>query len=247
MKTILKIAFLYIIMQMNAVLGIAQESNIQMKLESSIGGIENWQNTKFLLFSCTGNDNANLLNSSSDRSLLWNRETGECRFEGQSTKNEKLVYLFNFKRKQPLKLFVNAVEIKTIETALQRDIQQQVNEDLKLLLLPLITELKGINFTDIKVKLLNNEKLLSTFVSYDGSFYDGPIKGNLLINENTGEIKAFENTISMVNYQVDQYKDAGSGLKLPTSFIALNNKKKSCTFTTVSTFEHVEASKFTEL
>ena len=247
MKTILKIAFLYIIIQVDSVLGIAQENNIQIKLESSIGGIENWQNTKFLLFSCTGNDNANLLNSSSDRSLLWNRETGECRFEGQSAKNEKLVYLFNFKRKQALKLFVNAVEITTVETDLQQDIQQQINEDLKLLLLPTITELKGINFTDTKVKLLHNEKLLSTFVSYDGNFYASPIKGNLLINENNGEIKAFENTISTVNYQIDQYKDAGAGLRLPTSFIALNNKKKSCTFTTVSTFEHVEASKFTDL
>lgn len=247
MKTILKIVFLYVILQIDSVLGIAQENNIQMKLQSSIGGIENWQNTKFLLFSCTGNDNSNLLNSTSDRSLLWNRETGECRFEGQSKKNEKLVYLFNFKRKQSLKLFVNAIEVNTIEPALQEDIQQQINEDLQLLLLPTITELKGINFTDIKAKLLHNEKLLSTFISYDGNFYASSLKGNLLINENNGEIKAFEDTISMVNYQVGQYKDAGAGLRLPTSFIALNNKKKSCTFTTVSTFEHVEASKFTDL
>jgi hypothetical protein len=234
-------------MQIDFVKGIAQENNIQTKLSASIGGTANWQSTKFLLFSCTGNDNGNQLNSSSDRSLLWNRETGECRFEGQSNKNEKLVYLFNFKSKQSLKLFVNAVDVGAIDPTLQQDIQQQINEDLQLLLLPTITELKGINFTDTKVKLLHNEKLLSADVTYDGNFYSSPIKGSLLINENNGEIKVFENYLTGTSYQIDQYKDAGAGLKLPTSFIASNNKKKSCTFTTVSTFEHVESLKFTDL
>lgn len=246
MSTILKITFLILIIQINSVLGIAQENNIQMKLSTAIGGSIKWQDTKFLLFSCSGNEHSNLLDDRADRSLLWNRETGECRFEGQSKNKEKLVYLFNFKSKQSLKLFINAVEVG-IEQAWQQDIQEQINADLQLLLLPTLSELKGISFTDIKIKLLHNEKLLSSYVKYDENFYNSPIQGRLLINENSGEIKAFDNNLNGINYQVDQYQDAGAGLKLPTSFIATNNNKKSCTFTTVSTFEHVESSKFTEL
>ena len=247
MKTIIRIAFLYLVVQLNFALGIAQENNIQSKLWASLGGADNWQDTKFLLFSCSGNDNSTVLNSDVERSLLWNRETGECRFEAQSKKNEQLVYLFNFTTNKPLKLFINAVEVATIDPALQQDIRHQINEDLYLLLLPTIGDLKGISFSDTKVKLLNNEKQLSTIVAYDGDFYGSPINGTILINANSGEINAFENSIKSIDYQIDQYKDAGSGLRLPTSFNAVNNKKKSCTFTTVSTFEHVESSKFTDL
>ncbi|UPZ37426.1 hypothetical protein MUB18_03755 [Sphingobacterium sp. PCS056] len=247
MKTTVKIIFFYLIVQVNFAIAVAQETSVPAKLLSSIGGNDIWQETKFLLFSCNGNDNANLLNNEAERSLLWNRETGECRFEGQSKKNEKLVYLFNFKTKKSLKFFVNAVDVSTQESALQEDIRQQINGDLQLLLLPTIAELKGINFSNTTAKLLNSEKLLSTSVTYNGNFYNSPIRGNLMIHENNGEIKVFENSINSISYQIDQYKDTGSGLRLPTSFVAINNKKKSCTFTTVSTFEQVEASKFTDL
>ena len=78
--------------------------------------------------------------------------------------------------------------MSTQESALQEDIRQQINGDLQLLLLPTIAELKGINFSNTTVKLLNSEKLLNTSVTYNGNFYNSPIRGNLMIHENNGEI-----------------------------------------------------------
>ncbi|UIR55594.1 hypothetical protein LZQ00_15155 [Sphingobacterium sp. SRCM116780] len=247
MKNSIVIIFSLIFLQLNIGLGLAQENNIQTKLWSSIGGTGNWNETTILLFSCSGNNDSDILKNESVRSLLWNRATGACRFEGLSKNNERLVYLFNFKSNKPLKLFISDDETNNITNEFHQDIIHQVKDDLGLLLLPTLADLKGVNFTDKVTKLVNNEKLISTQVESKTNFFNDQLLGNLLISEKTGEIKVFKNLTTGITYQVDQYKDTGSGLRLPTSFTASQNKKKSCTFATVSSFVQVEASKFTDL
>lgn len=225
----------------------AQEINIQQVLWTGIGGQQNWLDTNYLMYNCYGNDASDLLKNNTERSLLWDKKNGNCRFEGIAKNGEEIIYLFNLITEKSIKLGINNVEEQNLDPNLTKAIMLQIKKDLQLMLLPTIIDIKGTNFNHIEDKLSNGEKLIYVNVLSKLPFYGSSINGILSISEKSGEIKGFDNTNTDLHYQIENYKDTGSGLILPSSFLVADNKQKSCTFTIISSFLQVEVTKFTDL
>src|SRR5690606_20290316 len=74
------------------ILSFAQSDNITEKISTSYGGKTKWDNTRYLMFTVTGESNQNTITG--DRKFLLDKKTGDIRFEGTLNK-ENIVVLFN--------------------------------------------------------------------------------------------------------------------------------------------------------
>ena len=82
----------------------AQDDSLNNQIWRSIGGQDKWDSLQYLAFSAKGNIVSEEL-SNEERKFLFNRTTGECRFDGYSG-SDQVTYLFNFKSSSMDKLFI---------------------------------------------------------------------------------------------------------------------------------------------
>lgn len=210
-------------------------------LLKGIGGKEKWENTNYILFTARGNSLGSIQN---DRKFLINTTSGQARFEGISDNGDLLVALFNYKTDQLSAFSVNGDTSKETDTETRRSFARvctQFKKDIAFLFLPALIERPRAIVGKAVPKIFNAEKLLALHFQLPSGF-----SGEVLFNEETGRIKQVIDAEGN-KYVVEDYKDIGGGLFLPTTFKNLENSTKSIVFSTVAAFTEMEESKFSIL
>lgn len=238
MKTFLTVMITSILFFLYFTLSAQEAGKILLK---GIGGKEKWDSTNYILFTVSGNDAKTLQNS---RKFLIKPTSGQARFEGQSNDGNNIVALFNFKTGKLSRFFVNGNEVKKMDnetTELFTKINTQFKKDITFLFLPALIEQPDTKTGKTTSKIFNAEKLQS--LSFE---LEGGTSGEILFNNETGQIKQFIDEEGNT-YLVNEYKDIGGGLFLPTNFRNLENQAKSLFFSTVAAFTEMEESRFSVL
>lgn len=246
MKTLSNVLLIFVLTLCFQLDVIAQDDSLNKQIWQSIGGQGKWDSLQFLAFSAKGNTISDRL-SNDERKFLFNRTTGECRFDGYSG-TDQVTYLFNFKNSGADKLYVGG-SLASDGTEIKKSIRSQLFSDLNLLLLPTLIGQKNVMLKGQTERFIGGQKLTIANISSSGSIFGLKIDGSIYIDQNTGEITYYEYTDKgeKITYEVSKYKEIGDGIRLPSFFYATNNDKKSCVFSSISSFVQVEQKKFTEL
>lgn len=246
MKTLSNVLLIFVLTLCFQLDVIAQDDSLNKQIWQSIGGQGKWDSLQFLAFSAKGNTISDQL-SNDERKFLFNRTTGECRFDGYSG-TDQVTYLFNFKNSGADKLYVGG-SLASDGTEIKKSIRSQLFSDLNLLLLPTLIGQKNVMLKGQTERFIGGQKLTIANISSSGSIFGLKIDGSIYIDQNTGEITYYEYTDKgeKITYEVSKYKEIGDGIRLPSFFYATNNDKKSCVFSSISSFVQVEQKKFTEL
>ncbi len=224
----------------------AQDDSLNKQIWRSIGGQGKWDSLQYLAFSAKGNTVSEEL-SNEERKFLFNRTTGECRFDGFSG-SDQVTYLFNFKRSSTDKLFI-AGNVSTDGQEIKKSIKNQLFADLNLLLLPTLIEQRSVQFKNQEERFIGGQKLTVASITSSGPVLGFKLDGLIYIDQNTGEITRYEYTdkTEKISYEVSKYKEIGDGIRLPSLFSASSNDKRTCVFSSISSFVQVEQKKFKEL
>ena len=212
----------------------AQPKQIIDKLWDAAGGKNTWEETNYIMFSVTGNNQHASISGA--RKFLLDKKSGNVRFEGVLN-NTHVVALFNVQQQKLHHVFdENGKEIVNQEFKnLLSDLITQYQVDLKVLSLP-VSMISSQLDNDTESKLWNAEKLQKiAFQNFNGE------KGSIYINEETGLIKRLD--IGNRSYLVNGYKDIGNGLILPTTFKASTD---SINYQKVASFTDMEQAKFSQ-
>lgn len=203
---------------------------------------QKWKQHRYFLYTAKGNVHSNLIGN--QRSFLIDNVTGNCRLETPNLQSQEVIVLFNFKTKKLIKQYIAGKENSTNNQQMLSAALDQFFEDSKLLFLPILLTDQSISFTSPTSKIINTEKINSVSFSNLTTLDKQNVAGKIEINTK-GEIKAFSDGTS--EYVVQNYKDIGSGIILPTSYKNVKDSVQSCNFTTVAAFTDIEAGKFTSL
>lgn len=224
----------------------AQDDSLNKQIWRSIGGQDKWDSLQYLAFSAKGNSVSEEL-SNEDRKFLFNRTTGECRFDGYSG-SDQVTYLFNFRTNGTDKLFIGG-NVSTDNQDIKKAIKNQLYADLNLLLLPTLIEQKSIQFKNQEERFIGGQKLTVASITSSNPIFGSKLDGLVYIDQNTGEITRYEYTdkSEKISYDVSKYKEIGDGIRLPSLFNATSSDKKTCIFSSISSFVQVEQKKFKEL
>lgn len=224
----------------------AQNDSLNKQIWRSIGGQGKWDSLQYLAFSAKGNTVSEEL-SNEERKFLFNRTTGECRFDGFSG-SDQVTYLFNFKGSSADKLFI-AGNIATDGQEIKKSIKNQLFADLNLLLLPTLIEQRSVQFKIQEERFIGGQKLTIASITSSGPVLGSKLDGLIYIDQNTGEITRYEYTdkSEKISYEVSKYKEIGDGIRLPSLFSAASNDRRTCVFSSISSFVQVEQKKFKEL
>lgn len=216
----------------------AQEKSKQDIL-TSLGKVSKWNSINYILFT-SSNANHNL----KERSFLIDKFSGKVRFEGKTNNSQRIVLLFNYKTKVLDKAFINGKLAETKPLALYQEVTNQLFDDTKLLFLPMLV-ISSPNSTSIGTgKINNSEKLIEINFNNILNMNKQSLEGSIYLNTK-GDIKEYELNQSVII--VNDIKDIGDGIFLPTRFSCLNNSNLSVKFNTVAAFTDIEVNKFTNL
>lgn len=212
----------------------AQSENITEKILTSIGGKTKWDNTRYIMFTVTGESNQNAITG--DRKFLLDKKSGDIRFEGTLNK-ENIVVLFNVNNQTIKNVYDQNGETLPVDQYKDqvRTLIDQYTIDLKILSLPASIVEASLN-TKSESKIINAEKLqMLEFSNFNGS------NGNIYVNQETGLIKQID--LNNKSYSVNGYKDIGNGLIFPTVF---KSRTDSIVYQKVASFIDMELNKFSE-
>ena len=210
-------------------------------LWKGIGGKTKWDSTNYMLFTAEGNNTHGIQKG---RKFLIDTKLGRVRFEGKSSEGSNVIALFNYKTNTLAKLAING-ETTAIDQPKAKTLFEQINaqfkNDISFLFLPALIEQADTKTGEISSKIVHAEKLQALpFQLHNG------MAGEVLFNGETGWIKQFTDQKGNC-YMVNDYKDIGDGLFLPTTFKNLNDQNKNLIFSTVAAFTDMEESRFTKI
>ncbi len=246
MKTLSNVLLIFVLSLFCHLQLAAQDNSLNKQIWQSIGGKDKWDSLRYLAFSAKGNTTSELL-SNDERKFLFNRTTGECRFDGYSGADQ-VTYLFNFKNTASGKLYIGGT-LSPDGQEIKKSIKNQLFDDLNLLLLPTLIDQKNVQLKNQEERFIDGQKLSIASISSSSLILGSKIDGLLYIDQITGEIARYEHTdkTEKITYLVSKYKEIGDGVRLPSLFNSVNNDNKSCIFSSISSFVQVEQKKFTEL
>lgn len=212
----------------------AQSNNITDKIWNGVGGKANWDSTRYIMFTVSGNNRH--ADITGNRQFLLDRESGNVRFEGR-LKNENIVALLNVNSGTLNRIYTESgteLQVEDFKDLIPAVIDQYA-VDLQTLSLP-ISLLSARITGEPESKIVNAEKMhrfeYSDFLDTSGSFY---------INEENGLLRRVE--FDGKAYIVDGHRDIGNGLILPT---ILKSSSDSITYQKVASFTEMEPEKFSE-
>lgn len=226
-------------------LSFGQTSDLSQKIWDSVGGQHNWENARYFMFTCKGPDDLDSQGRSA--SYIWDRKTGNCRFEGITSDAKEIVVLFNLHSAEG-KVFINATLQQGDELS-NSQITQTVREfrkDAELLFLPTFLDGENVTISSISEKLVGSSRQLVAEISNKQTAYGTSVDGVIHVDAASGQVRHWspENT-NMPSYDVSGYKDIGSGLILPTRFVAQHGTQH-VSYPVAASLVHVEPNKFTE-
>jgi len=221
---------------------VANSKQIKEQVTNSFGGWNNWNEARYIFYSAVGNNNPALSNS--ERTFLLDKESGKCRFEGVLNTKEAVVYLFNFKRTEGGKLFINNKEEHAIHSDIEAAIVNQLVKDCKLLFIPVAAAAKHTQITESSSKIINSEKVniiqVNNLLTLDNKTW----QASLTLN-NKGQVQQVANPTNQ--YNLSHGSDIGGGVFLFKSYTHINDPKQSLRFNSIAALTSVDTAKFSTL
>lgn len=215
------------------------------KIWNGAGGKKTWQESRFITFVFAPQKDGK---TAYRRSHLWDRNTGDYRFETK-TRNENLLVLFNVKNQKgrsfingkPLSDSLNAVQIK-------KAYGYFIN-DSYWLLAPLKLEDEGVNVTLQDPEYIDGTSCEVLHVKFDKVGLTPGDQYWFYVDPDTGQIKRWkfllEGKKEPGTFNWTNYKDLGGGLKLSTRKQNIK-QNQAIVFPVASILISVEPEKFTK-
>jgi hypothetical protein len=179
---------------------------------------------------------------------LWDRYTGDYRFETKTPANENLLVLFNVNN-QKGKSFINGKPLSdSLSTIEIKKAYGYFINDSYWLLAPLKLEDAGVNITLKDPEYIDGTSCEVLHLDFNKVGMTPGDQYWLYVDPNNGQIKRWKFLLQGKEtgiFNWTQYKDLGGGLKLST--IKQNiNQNQAITFPVASVLVSVEPAKFTE-
>ena len=195
------------------------------------------------MFSCIGGKS--VLPIPGERRYLWDKQTGNCRFEAITSANDTLVVLFNVKTSTGT-VYVNNNQEKDLSSAkaLVSKATLAFEQDANLLFLPTSLDGSDVNFTVEEEKLIGSKRFTVVNLQNHKTSFESSINGLLYVNEQTGHIQYWtSNQPNQPDYTIGGFKDIGGGLVLPTHFTG-EDSMSTVTYPLAAALINIEAHKF---
>ncbi|WP_262248701.1 hypothetical protein [Parapedobacter soli] len=217
------------------------EVKLEKKLWEAIGGQENWQNARYFMFSCVGGRHSFV---QGERRYLWDKQTGNCRFDGVTTDDEAVTALFNIRTGKGA-AYINDTELDNPRTTadIVAEITEEFTKDALLLFLPTILDDNHVSYSISGEKLIGSQRITVVDIENKHTNTDVAIVGQLYIDSQTGRIREWRPSHEGSGFSVGGYKAIGSGLMLPTRFTN-SDSAASVTFPIAAALVHIEGQKF---
>lgn len=223
-----------------------KDQMVEAKIWKGIGGKENWQNVRYFMFSCIGGESNQLIEG--ERKYLWDKQTGDCRFEGVNADGETIITLFNLKTLDG-SVFVNDLQVddQNMASTMIEETSIAFERDANLLFLPTTLEGKDVWYTVEDEKLLGSKRYMVVYLQNHKTSFETTVDGRLYIDEQTGLVQhwlpKYTDQSTSNQYAISGFKDVGGGLVLPTHFEG-NNQGTSITYPLAAALINIEANKF---
>lgn len=208
-----------------------------------MGGKQSWDEARYFMFSCKSNMQQVMLG---EHSYIWDRVSGNCRFEGTSDAQERILALFNTKSRKG-KILVNNQTITnpdSAKTLLSPIINSFYSDSFWLFLAKNLTDQSQLTLRD--QELIGNTRYYVVEIQLKNKDY-GEYSSKLYIDTNTGRVyqwQALSDDGNIIyNFLTSGFKDVGGGLMLATT---LKDEKTGSTinYPIVSALINVEEDKF---
>ena len=225
-----------------AVSGQATQSDIVDKLWAAIGGKENWQNARYFMFSCIGGDNHSF--AQGERIYLWDKQSGNCRFEGMTTDDEAIIALFNIKTNEGT-VYINGVKLDNPLTTsdIIHEVTAEFDRDAHLLFLPTVLAGDQASYTVEGEKLIGSQRFTVINVRNQKTSFEAAVDGQLYVDTQTGQVQQWQPSQVVNQFSIGGFKDIGGGLVLPTRFIG-KDTTTSITYPLAAALVNIESQKF---
>ncbi|MFB5945287.1 hypothetical protein [Albibacterium profundi] len=179
-------------------------------LSRGLGDKSTAEEARYLIFSYHSD------NKESETSYLYDWESGNCRFEGQTKDLKDLVVLFNTDAAGG-QVFVD--ENSVTDESLLKDVRQSFEDDSYFLFIPILIAKQEINTVELEPEIVDSKKFHVLRVTSPDSKYKS---SKIYVDFQDGTIYKW-NTYDSKNrlsheLLVSQTKDLGGGLILPTQF-----------------------------
>ncbi|WP_325637527.1 hypothetical protein [Parapedobacter sp.] len=219
------------------------EDNLVDKLWEAVGGRENWQNARYFMFSCAGGHRSF---AQGERKYLWDKQTGNCRFDGVTTDDEVITVLFNVETSTGT-VYINNVKLENPRTTddIITEITEEFNKDAQLLFLPTILEGDQVSYRIAGEKLVDSQRFTVVSLENKHTSFEAAVTGQLYIDSQTGRIHQWWPNDGTDGYSIGNYKAIGSGLILPTRFTS-SDTATSITYPIAAALVHIEGQKFSK-
>lgn len=217
------------------------EAELEAKIWEAIGGQETWQNARYFMFSCTGGKHSF---AQGDRRYLWDKQTGNCRFDGMTTDDETVTVLFNTVTSTGT-VYINNTKLENPRTTddIVAEIKEEFDKDAQLLFLPTILEGIQASYKITGEKLIGSQRLTVINVENKRTSFATAVAGRLYVDSQTGQVLQWWPANGTVGFSVGEYKAIGSGLILPTRFNS-SGTATSITYPIAAALVHIEGQKF---
>lgn len=208
------------------------------KLAEGLGNSASINSSRFIMFSSAMNNNGFL---KGEHTFLYDRETKECRFEGETKEGQQLIVLFNSGTNSG-DVYID--EKKTDSPEIMKTVVSLFLDDSYYLFLPLMIATKKVPSTAQVSEIIDSKRYYVIKVNSPTSKFDSSI---LYIDSQTGTISMWETFDSSdkrtQDLLISKTKDVGGGLILATKFTDRMNGK-SFEYPIVAAFLNIEPEKF---
>lgn len=219
------------------------EDKLIDKLWDAVGGQENWHNARYFMFSCIGGRQSFAQGA---RKYLWDKQTGNCRFDGTTTDDEGITVLFNIETGDG-KAYINHTPLENprITEDIIAEITEEFNRDAQLLFLPTVFEGEQVSYRISGEKLVDSQRITVVIIENKRTSFEDAVSGELYIDSQTGLIQQWWPSDAPGGYVIGDYRALGSGLVLPTRFTN-SNSATSITYPIAAALVHVEDQQFSK-
>ncbi len=217
------------------------EIKLADKLWEAVGGRENWHNARYFMFSCKGGNHSF---AQGERKYLWDKQTGNCRFDGITTDDEAVIVLFNIETGEGT-VYINDTKLENPRTThdIVSDIIEEFNRDAQLLFLPTVLEGDQVSYKITGDKLIGSQRFTVVAIENRHTSFESSVAGQLYVDSQTGRIHQWRPNRGTVAFSIGGYKAIGSGLALPTRFTG-SDATTSITYPIAAALVHIEGQKF---
>mgnify|MGYP007082186859 CR=1 FL=1 len=222
--------------------GQPSKTAVEAKLWDAIGGKENWRNARYFMFSCVGGGDHAFVQG--ERKYLWDKQTGNCRFEGITADDETIIALLNIKTGKGT-VYLSGAKLdnpKTTQDILE-EVSDEFGKDACLLFLPTALEGSQVSYTVSGEKLVGSQRFAVVHIKNQKTSFEATIDGQLYVDTQTGQVQRWRPSDLASHFAVSGFKDIGGGLVLPTRFTG-SDTVTSVTYPLAAALVHIEDQKF---